>query len=144
MQIRVKVGFSDAWFQAFAEASSLYTDGRDITVALFRRIQDPVVTAAVPGDAAMAPGDGGPALACGYGVIDVESGFVGLYGISVAPEARRRGLGRAITVALLHAAVEQGANSAYLQVVAANAAAQGLYAQLDFVDRHAYWYRVEE
>jgi [ribosomal protein S18]-alanine N-acetyltransferase len=52
--------------------------------------------------------------------------------IAVAPEARRRGLGRALMVALLAAADNRGVAEVFLDVRADNAGAQTLYASLGF------------
>lgn len=60
--------------------------------------------------------------------------------LAVAPEARRRGLGRTLTLAALDVARAAGASAAFLQVEAGNAAAIALYAALGFgpVDEYAY------
>lgn len=141
VRLNTEVGFSDAWFDAFARAGDLYRDALATTTLLFRRITDTVVTVRAEdrGEAESAA-----VVGCGYAVIDSAGGYAGLYGISVVPPARRRGIGRAITAALLDAAAEHGARSAYLQVVQENAPARDLYAQLGFTDHHAYWYRVAQ
>jgi GNAT superfamily N-acetyltransferase len=57
------------------------------------------------------------------------------------PEARKRGLARAIMAALLEWCGSNGGKQAYLQVEAANVAACSLYASLGFEDlyRYTYW-----
>jgi len=64
----------------------------------------------------------------------------------VAPAARGRGLGRAVTVAMLDWARAQGIAdaplTAYLQVGADNVPAVSLYRSLGFADAYAYHYRI--
>ena len=52
--------------------------------------------------------------------------------IAVAPTARRRGLGRALVVALLEEAVARRAVNVFLEVRADNPGAQALYRELGF------------
>jgi ribosomal-protein-alanine acetyltransferase len=52
--------------------------------------------------------------------------------IAVASDARRRGLGRELMIALLSAAAERGAREVFLEVRADNPHAQALYSSLGF------------
>lgn len=61
--------------------------------------------------------------------------------VTVAEEARRRGLGTAVMAALGEWARARGGRSCLLQVVASNAPALGLYARLEFTEHHRYHYR---
>jgi ribosomal protein S18 acetylase RimI-like enzyme len=84
--------------------------------------------------------DGGTAA---MGLAVADRGWVGLYDVVTAPA--RRGQGHA-TRLLRHllgwAAEEAGATRAYLQVMADNAPALGLYRKLGFSEAYRYWYRV--
>lgn len=60
--------------------------------------------------------------------------------IEVAPDARRRGLGRAVTRALAAEAVRLGARYLALQVEEGNIAARGLYAAEGYAEHHTYGY----
>jgi ribosomal protein S18 acetylase RimI-like enzyme len=82
---------------------------------------------------------GGGAVPDAVGMAAVVDGWVGLGAIAVAAGARRRGLGRAITVALLAWGGQHGAGRAFLQVSSDNAPGIALYASLGF--RTAYDYR---
>ncbi|GAA4380160.1 GNAT family N-acetyltransferase [Nocardioides caricicola] len=74
------------------------------------------------------------------GVAAYADDWVGFRGIEVSPEHRRQGLGLAVMDALLEWGAERGATTAYLQVLADNAPALGLYDQLGFATHHAYRY----
>lgn len=78
-------------------------------------------------------------LAVGRGVPQGE--WLGVYAMAVAPDARRRGLGRRVLRALLGWGRERGCERAYLVVVERNAAARALYESEGFVPAGAYHYR---
>lgn len=84
----------------------------------------------------------GPLLAVGRSALD--EGWVGITALDVARSARRRGLGRHVTRALLEHAQQRGCRHAYLQVAAENAAARALYEGMGFIEHHTYHYRVEQ
>ena len=67
--------------------------------------------------------------------------WVGLSCLAVRPQARRRGLARALTLRALHEARERGARRAFLQVEAHNTAAARLYWGLCFQPAQRYVYR---
>jgi N-acetylglutamate synthase len=83
--------------------------------------------------------DGADVVAVGVGVADGP--WLGLFEIMVAPDHRRRGLGRRLTEALLEWGRERGAVRSYLQVVADNASALALYGGFGFTRAYTYWYR---
>jgi ribosomal protein S18 acetylase RimI-like enzyme len=62
--------------------------------------------------------------------------WAGLSSVHVAEAARRRGLARSLCDALLGWATEQGATRAYVQVLAENTAAAGLYESMGFGEHH--------
>jgi ribosomal-protein-alanine acetyltransferase len=61
-----------------------------------------------------------------------DSGQADIQTIAVAPTARRRGLGRALMVALIGEARRRGAGEVFLEVRADNPDAQALYSSLGF------------
>ena len=68
--------------------------------------------------------------------------LVGLFDVATAPAARRRGVARRVTAALLAWGAAEGARTAYLQVAEENAAARALYAGLGFRPAYRYVYAV--
>ncbi|MDQ4054131.1 MAG: GNAT family N-acetyltransferase [Actinomycetota bacterium] len=74
------------------------------------------------------------------GVAAYADDWVGFRAIEVAPEHRRQGLGLAVMDALLEWGAEQGATTAYLQVIGDNEAALRLYEGLGFREHHRYRY----
>ena len=74
------------------------------------------------------------------GVAAYADDWVGFRSIEVDPARRREGLGRAVMAALLEWGAEQGAATAYLQVLADNESALALYAGLGFREHHRYRY----
>jgi ribosomal protein S18 acetylase RimI-like enzyme len=68
--------------------------------------------------------------------------WAGLTAIEVAPDYRRRGLGAAVTTALITHAAQRGAGRVFLQVEDGNQAALALYRRLGFTTHHGYHYRV--
>jgi ribosomal protein S18 acetylase RimI-like enzyme len=71
----------------------------------------------------------------------VRSGdLVGLFDVATAPAARRRGVARRVTAALLAWGLAAGAQRAYLQVAEDNAAARALYAGFGFRPAYRYVY----
>ena len=74
------------------------------------------------------------------------AGEAELLTLAVAPEARRRGLGRKLVARFLYQARLRGAETAFLEVAADNAAAIGLYARAGFAQtgvRRGYYRRPE-
>lgn len=67
--------------------------------------------------------------------------WVGLSCLGVHPDARRQGIGRALTIEALRVAAERGACHAFLQVQESNESAIALYGQLGFAPAERYHYR---
>lgn len=82
----------------------------------------------------------GRVVACAQTARDGD--LVGLYDVFTAPHARGQGLSRKLCASVLVLACAQGAQLAYLQVDAANAAALAVYRHLGFEVAYGYHYRV--
>jgi ribosomal protein S18 acetylase RimI-like enzyme len=85
---------------------------------------------------------GGEVAACGLGIR--QDRFLGIFDLVVHPRQRRQGCGKAVVEALLAWGKQEGARTAYLQVLAENEPARQLYAGLGFREEYQYWYRVRQ
>ena len=129
--VSISAGPTPAWLNGIAAAQGVAPSQR--------QIHDRIVEAIAPPAAfATAYCDG---IAAGFGLGVGERGAVGLFDVVVRPEFRGRGLGRAITRALMAWGREGGASLAYLQVADANSGARGLYESLGFRAAYPYHYR---
>lgn len=110
------------------------------TVNQVHRTIVPSMYAAIPKDVICASVyNGNEIIATGLTILDRD--YAGLYAIHVHQNFRGQGLGRAVCQSLLAAAMEEGASSAYLQVVKGNSRAKNLYTSLGFRDFYTYWFR---
>lgn len=67
--------------------------------------------------------------------------WLGLTAVEVAPDARRRGLGRHVMAGVARWARQHGATDVYAQVVERNTVALTTYRRLGFTEHHRYHYR---
>lgn len=120
------------WLPIYCQLSDRYSELQQVHHKLLERISSPVIYAALYQNNAC--------VACGLGVLEHE--VFGLFDIVTDPEQRRKGYGTQLVTSMLHWGQQQGAQYAYLQVVATNRTAQHLYAKLGFQERYQYWYRL--
>lgn len=112
---------------------------KNMTNEIHKRIV-PSMYAAIPKDTIFASVyDNGKIIGTGLGILDRD--YVGIYAIHVDDTYRKQHIGRSICTSILNSAIEQGAASAYLQVVDGNAPAKNLYRSLGFTDAYTYWFR---
>jgi len=107
---------------------------RSLHGAILRGIPLPCAFAAI--------GTADAPLACGLAVL--EDDLVGLFDVVTRSDARRAGHGTELVAGLLNWAHTQGARRAYLQMVADNHAARGMYQRLGFEPLYRYWYRIAD
>lgn len=129
--VAVATGPDPSWLAAW-ETVGTRADARDTYAHVLTRV-------AAPAGFAVATREGAPV---GVGMVACEGPWAGVFCMATAPGARRRGVARSILGALAAWAREQGAPSVYLQVVASNAPAYGLYTSAGFTRSHGYHYRV--
>lgn len=79
--------------------------------------------------------------AAGVGFVAIHGSVAMLHALEILPAYRRKGLGRAITLAAAAWAAENGAETFSLVAVSANAPACGLYRQLGMQEVGHYHYR---
>ncbi|WP_369251738.1 GNAT family N-acetyltransferase [Geodermatophilus amargosae] len=89
--------------------------------------------------AAVRPGPDAAPVAVARGVVTDD--WLGVSAVTVAEEARRRGLATAVTAAVTRWGAQHGARWGYLQVTASNAPARALYRRAGYVEHHRYHYR---
>ncbi len=130
-RVRIAPGPTPAWANGIAAAQGIAPSHRLIHDRIVQAIALPT------GFATCFVGE----RAAGFGLGVADRGAVGLFDIVVRPEFRGRGLGRAITRALMYWGREEGAKTAYLQVFDANRVALALYETLGFRAAYAYHYR---
>jgi N-acetylglutamate synthase len=124
----------EAWLAGFAAGNRYGPTVRPTLEKMLAAIRPASIYATVS--------DGG--VPCGYGLAVIERGRAGLFDILIEEHARRRGLGRRLLLAMLHAASATGASGAYLQVLQTNAPAIALYRSLGFETQYEYAYLVRE
>jgi GNAT superfamily N-acetyltransferase len=83
---------------------------------------------------------GDKVAACGRVAVDGDTG--GLLDVITEESIRGKGIGSALTAALLQIAYEQGARTAWLAVLADNPPALAVYRKLGFRPVYEYWYRI--
>lgn len=84
----------------------------------------------------------GECIGCGLGVI--EESYVGIFDIVVSPMFRNRGYGQIIVESLIKWGNDNGAKTAYLQVMKNNPQALRLYEKIGFKKMYKYWYQVKQ
>ncbi|MGY1669653.1 GNAT family N-acetyltransferase [Geodermatophilus sp. SYSU D00710] len=117
----------DAWLAAYRGPAPTAAARAVLTNA------EEVVFAAVRPDPAAAP------AAVARGVVTGE--WLGVGALTVAEDARRRGLATAVMGTLTRWGAGRGARWVYLQVAASNAPARALYRRTGYVEHHRYHYR---
>jgi ribosomal protein S18 acetylase RimI-like enzyme len=124
---------SESWIEAALLVRGMNGEAADVFRAQHRAVR-------VAGTWALAR-EGDEALACGCSV--AERGWSGLLGIYVRKDARRRGLARKVTEALLNWGRAYGAERTWLQVEQGNRAALPLYTALGFRTAYEYHHWVQ-
>lgn len=131
--VSIDTTIPETWHDTFAQVDGLDVHGRATRRAMLDALDRP--------HAAITLRESNGSI-LGIGLAVADNGYVGLFDVRVTPAARGRGLGRAVTVAMLDWARAHGAAHAYLQVTADNVPALNLYRSLGFIDAYAYHYRV--
>jgi ribosomal protein S18 acetylase RimI-like enzyme len=121
-----------AWLRAFGDVTGRTGADQAAHRDILLRIAHPCAWAV--------QGDDGRPTCCGLGV-RVDR-LVGLFDIATRAGRQRRGEARRLCRALMAWGARRGADTAFLQVLATNRAALGLYESLGFRVAYAYHYRV--
>jgi N-acetylglutamate synthase len=109
----------------------------DEWLSLYRRdVPVDVLTAVIDGEVAFATTAGGAVGRAAITTAPDATRWVGLSAVHVVEAARRRGMARELCKALLAWGADRGATRAYVQVLADNTAATGLYESMGFSVHH--------
>lgn len=125
------------WLSAFAEVGG--TRPEAVTPRALEALGAALSRVVGPKLCLVARDDAGRVL--GVAVAIVDGRLAGIYDVAVAPDARRRGLGRLLVETCLRRAAALGARTAWLQVTAENGPARMLYRRLGFAPLYSYHYR---
>lgn len=126
----VETRFTPQWLDGLVVANGVPEGLRSAARSMALAVETPL--------AASGPSRGGD-LGWAYAALVGDQAW--LFDLVVAPEARRRGWGRALVATLAHRAARAGAQTFHLLVLASNAGANALYESLGFVEVYRYHYR---
>lgn len=125
---------SDEWLEAFCRLSEKNDSEKKTMSQTLRKI--------IPRTCYIALYHEHEVVACGLGVLDSE--YIGLYDIVTDSRRRKQGFGEQLVLHLLQWGRDHGARHSYLQVIAENQPAFGLYAKLGYQEVYRYWYRIKD
>lgn len=134
LDIEILSDFSRQWFRDLCSAKSLSGIDKKVYGDSWKMV--------LPRQCFISLKKDGTRFAFGRGVLD--SGYIGIYGIYVHEEFRRKGYGEVLTTALMAYGRDHGCQSAYLQVEDDNPKAIRLYEKIGFEEQYQYWYLLRE
>lgn len=125
----------EAWFDAYFSFNH-YTDQSRMQTCrqIIAAVKSPMLCARIIKN--------GATVACASAVI--ERGYMSLLNVVVDETQRGKGFGTELCESILSASMQNGAHTAYLQVVQDNQTAKNLYAKLGYTTQYYYWYRVKQ
>ena len=131
-QMNVRLLPREQWLEAYGALTRMPETASHLHGAILKGIQNECAYAVI--DSAEGP------LACALAVL--EQRLMGLFDVFTHPDHRGQGHAEQLVGELLGWGAGKGAETAYLQMVASNSAARGLYAKFGFGMAYEYWYRV--
>ena len=132
--VRMYEACTDEWLEAFCRLSEKSGSEKQTMSQTLRKI--------IPRTCYIALYHENEVVACGLGVLDSE--YIGLYDIVTDSRCRKQGFGEQLVLHLLQWGRDNGAEISYLQVIADNRPALGLYAKLGYQEVYQYWYRIKD
>lgn len=131
--VEIQPALSEAWLENFCRMSTVPASNRIILQQILTNIIPPRCFVSLQANDRI--------IACGLGVL--QSGYIGLFDIVTDHDFRNRGYGRQLVTSILAWGRQNGAQTAYLQVMLRNLAALGLYSRIGFTEQYRYWYRIK-
>jgi len=122
----------DAWIKINSALNKVPPEKESIHKEIIQSIKKPCFFGSILKDDAY--------IACGLGVLG--GNYFGLFDIITHPSHRNQGFGSQLVSGMVDWARENGASTAYLQVMENNSPARRLYTKFGFHDSYRYWYRV--
>lgn len=135
--LRIRVEPVAEWLQAFVEIGG--TRAEAVTPLAAERLGQALARVAGEVVALVARDDAGRPH--GTAVATIDRDMVGIYDVAVAPQSRRRGLGRRLVEHCIDAGIRRKCGVAWLQVTADNEVARSLYVAMGFTHLYDYHYR---
>lgn len=120
------------WLACYCNLSGKELKDHATHIEMIRRIKDDHLMAVLWKDRWV--------VSCGLGVI--HNGFFGIFDIVTHSDHRNRGYGARLVNGMLSWAVNRGAHTAYLQVIAENLPAIRLYQKLGYLPAYGYHYKI--
>lgn len=130
VEVSIETQMTDSWFADFARLN----ENNPVRAATTRTVLERLAVAS----AFVRLRVGGETVALGRGALD--QGWVGFYEIATDERFRQQGYGFQLMQSILRWGIENGAHSAYLQVMVNNTPAVRLYSKLGFREQYRYWY----
>lgn len=131
--LQIQEALSAEWLEGFSTMSA-------VSVAHQKTLQS-ILNNIVPRRCFVSLKINGRQIACGLGVL--QSGHLGLFDIVTDRDFRGRGYARRVVDGILAWGKQNGAQTAYLQVVLDNTPALRLYSKIGFLQQYSYWYRIQ-
>ena len=133
-EIVLETRIRESWIDDFIRMNGFNPANKTTYLSIMQQVLTPFVLLSVKRE--------GTITGVGLGVM--EESNIGIFDIVVDPRYRGQGLGRRIVEAILLWGVEQGARTAYLQVLTDNVPAITLYKNMGFKEQYLYWYRMKK
>ena len=124
----------EAWMRHYCELSGKEINMHSTHIRIIKNIRGKYLPAVLS--------ENNNIISCGLGVI--SDGLFGIFDIVTNPQYRKKGYGYKLINGMLHWAIRNSASGAYVQVVAENTPAVGLYRKLGYEPAYEYHYKIQQ
>ena len=122
------------WLESYCQLSGQTLDHQAAHLSILERIKGATFFALLKVN--------GEVVACGLGVVD--NGMLGIFDVYTGEQCRGKGYATYLLRSIFAWALDIGATSSYLQVVADNDNAIKMYEKLGYRQVYQYWYRFKD